>query len=735
MQLYVNRIINHIGAFERRYRSHGSQCLATRNATIIITAGLTHSFIGYLAMAGKKKEVSLQTAITNQEQWDEMLAMKGLNVIDIYQRWCGPCRAIVSLFRKIKNELAEDLLHFATAEADGIDALERYCGKCQPVFLFYAGGQLVAVVRGVNAPLLQRTIVEQLAAEKAVMEKGLERKSIQDEGLVEEEKQEEMNDKEQSDEEVLAVPASKSCTVAIIKPDAVAHGQVNEIIMKIQEAGFEIVANEERTLSEAEARDFYQHRASEPYFEELVQFMSSGPSHVLVVSKPEGCDDVIPEWREFIGPTDVEEARREKPESLRAQYGTETLFNAIHGSDDSQQASKELAFFFPNFKTNSADAHREETEKVAVERTLALIRPDILKAKKEEILQRIQEAGFTIAMQKELILTEEQVCQFYSEHVEEEYFPALLSNMTSGPVLALALAKMGAVEQWRNILGPKDIMQAKEDAPDSLRAQFAVESVPINQLHGSGSSEDAARELSFFFPQEQTLAVIKPDAMAEHRDEILEKICSGGFTISQMKETMLSREIAEEFYREHKGKPFFESLVDFMCRGPCMMMTLNKENAVEEWRAMMGPTDPVEAQQTAPDSLRARFAKDILENSVHGSSSQQQAMEKIRFIFGDITLEAGERLQGTATLSDAPALPADAEATEQTQVSQEAASQSAEQQEPAETHSQTGDAPALPADAEATEQTQVSQESASQSAEQQEPAETHSQTGGGKDAS
>ncbi|NXN32819.1 TXND6 protein, partial [Nycticryphes semicollaris] len=82
--------------------------------------------------------------------------------VDAFQAWCGPCKAVVDLFQKIRNEVGSDLLHFAVAEVDSIDALERHRGKCEPVFLFYAGGELVAVVRGVNAPLLQKTILEQL---------------------------------------------------------------------------------------------------------------------------------------------------------------------------------------------------------------------------------------------------------------------------------------------------------------------------------------------------------------------------------------------------------------------------------------------------------------------------------------------------------------------------------------------------------------------------------------------
>uniref|UniRef100_UPI0037E7226E thioredoxin domain-containing protein 6 n=1 Tax=Semicossyphus pulcher TaxID=241346 RepID=UPI0037E7226E len=590
-------------------------------------------------MAGKKKEASLQASVTNQEQWEEMLATKGLTVVDVYQQWCGPCRAVVSLLRKIKNELGDDLLHFATAEADSIDALERYRGKCEPTFLFYGGGELVAVLRGANAPLLQRLIVEELSKEKSVLEQGGERKAVKDDGLVDDEKTEEEETLQQSEnEESIIVPASKSYTVAIIKPDAVAHGKANEIIMKIQDAGFEIMAHEERTLTEVEARDFYQHKAAEVYFEDLVQFMSSGPSHILILSQVEGSADVVPAWREFIGPADIEEARTEKPDSLRAQYGTQALFNAVHGSEDIDRAGRELAFLFPNFRTASVTEQDGEEERV--ERTLALIRPDAARENREEILAKIHESGFTVVLQREVKLTEEQVTQFYLQHVDEDYFPALLQSMTSGPVLALALSRSEAVEHWKNILGPSDVNRAKEESPECLRAQFAVENEPVNQLHGSTSHEEAEREISFFFPKQQTLAIIKPDAMEDHKEKILEEIRGRRFSVTQVKETLLSRETAEELYKEHRERPFFGQLVEFMCSGPCLMLVLTKENAVEEWRAMMGPTDPNQAKETSPNSLRARFASNTLHNSVHGSSDEKHAEEEIRLIFGDISSDA-----------------------------------------------------------------------------------------------
>lgn len=125
--------------------------------------------------------------------------------------------------------------------------------------------------------------------------------------------------------------------------------------------------------------------------------------------------------------------------------------------------------------------------------------------------------------------------------------------------------------------------------------------------------------------------MIKPDAVENgHIGPILEKITAAGFRIVAMKYTQLSRRDAGEFYAIHKERPFFGELVDFMTRGPIVAAILEKENAVEDFRALIGATNPAEA---AEGTIRRLYAKDIGENAVHGSDSDENALIEGAFHF------------------------------------------------------------------------------------------------------
>ncbi|MBK8349174.1 MAG: nucleoside-diphosphate kinase [Saprospiraceae bacterium] len=129
----------------------------------------------------------------------------------------------------------------------------------------------------------------------------------------------------------------------------------------------------------------------------------------------------------------------------------------------------------------------------------------------------------------------------------------------------------------------------------------------------------------------RTFTMIKPDAVGSgHIGAILAQINEAGFKIVAMKYTKLSKEKAGEFYAVHAARPFYGELVDFMSSGPIVAAILEKNNAVADFRTLIGATNPAEA---APGTIRARFAKNIGENAVHGSDSDENAAIESAFHF------------------------------------------------------------------------------------------------------
>ncbi len=128
-----------------------------------------------------------------------------------------------------------------------------------------------------------------------------------------------------------------------------------------------------------------------------------------------------------------------------------------------------------------------------------------------------------------------------------------------------------------------------------------------------------------------TFTMIKPDAVkAGHIGAILAQINKAGFRIVAMKLTKLSPEKAGEFYAIHKERPFYGELVEFMSSGPIVAAILEKDNAVEDFRTLIGATNPKEA---APGTIRALYATSIGENAIHGSDSDENALIEGSFHF------------------------------------------------------------------------------------------------------
>ena len=135
---------------------------------------------------------------------------------------------------------------------------------------------------------------------------------------------------------------------------------------------------------------------------------------------------------------------------------------------------------------------------------------------------------------------------------------------------------------------------------------------------------------------QRTLCIIKPDAVKKNvHGSILQKILDSGFKVRAIRMAQLSENEAGKFYEVHKERPFYKELVSFMTSGPVVLVALEKENAVQDYRTLIGATDPAEA---AEGTIRKLFASSKGENAVHGSDSEENGEKEIAFFFRESEL-------------------------------------------------------------------------------------------------
>ncbi|XP_044061433.1 nucleoside diphosphate kinase homolog 5 [Siniperca chuatsi] len=155
--------------------------------------------------------------------------------------------------------------------------------------------------------------------------------------------------------------------------------------------------------------------------------------------------------------------------------------------------------------------------RIYVERTLALIKPDAIH-KAEEIEDIILKSGFTILQKQMLQLSPEQCSDFYADQYGKLFFPSLTAFMSSGPIVAMILAREDAIAHWKSIIGPVNSIKARETHPECLRAKYGTSDLK-NALHGSESFHVAEREIKFMFPN----SVIEPFPSREATKEYLSR--------------------------------------------------------------------------------------------------------------------------------------------------------------------------------------------------------------------
>ncbi|PAA87565.1 hypothetical protein BOX15_Mlig026811g3 [Macrostomum lignano] len=146
---------------------------------------------------------------------------------------------------------------------------------------------------------------------------------------------------------------------------------------------------------------------------------------------------------------------------------------------------------------------------IYVERTLAVIKPDAVHHA-DEIEDIITQNGFSVLHKRKVQLTPEQASELYSEHFGKMFFPSLITYMSSGPIVALVIAKDKAISSWRELIGPTNALIAKQSHPDSLRAKYGTDDQQ-NALHGSDSFTSAEKEIRFFFPD----SIVEPISIGD----------------------------------------------------------------------------------------------------------------------------------------------------------------------------------------------------------------------------
>lgn len=136
--------------------------------------------------------------------------------------------------------------------------------------------------------------------------------------------------------------------------------------------------------------------------------------------------------------------------------------------------------------------------------------------------------------------------------------------------------------------------------------------------------------------KERTLSIIKPDGVSRHlMGEVLQRLEKADLKIVATKMIKMTKAQAKGFYKVHEGKPFYESLTDFMSSGPCVVMVLEGKDAIARYRALMGATNYKEAEE---GTIRREFATDIEKNVVHGSDSEETANFEIKYFFSALEI-------------------------------------------------------------------------------------------------
>lgn len=283
--------------------------------------------------------------------------------------------------------------------------------------------------------------------------------------------------------------SKKERTLAVIKPDVVT--KIGDVLELIYASNLIVTKAKMTTLTWRQAADFYAEHQSKPFFNNLVQFVSSGP----VVAMELMGDEAMSIWRRLLGPADPAVAWKEAPQSVRAQFGTDGIKNVGHGSDSLAAAARELEFFFP-----STIGHGPSNTAIYTDCTCCIIKPHaISEGLTGKILNSISAAGFEISALQMFNVDRANAEEFFEVYkgVVTEY-PSMVTELCSGPCMVLEIHGTNTPQTFREFCGPADPEISRHLRPNTLRALYGKDKVK-NAIHCTDLPEDGILEVQYFF--------------------------------------------------------------------------------------------------------------------------------------------------------------------------------------------------------------------------------------------
>jgi len=302
-----------------------------------------------------------------------------------------------------------------------------------------------------------------------------------------------------------ALPVER--TLALIKPDCVGKVLEGQTLLQVVEqeaaaAGLFVVGTREAVLTGAQAESLCADLRGSPDFGGAVGVLQKPEGAIALCLEGRGA---VNKWRLLCGPASADAARQRARTTIRARWGTDSTSNAVHCSSSLEAAEKELKLFFP-----------EGT--LQLQRTLCVVKPATMPSVLQ-VRMMIEDAGFTILAEKQVVLTESRAQEFYRERRGEPSFASMVGEACDGPCCIMVLCRLEAVSVFQQL--------ANADRPGSIGAL-------CGPVHGSATVKSAAREVHFFFP-ELPLDPVPGDE--EVRDFLFRKSASASMDISSLPES------------------------------------------------------------------------------------------------------------------------------------------------------------------------------------------------------